>query len=74
MNSYDALDVRFLDAADPPTIISPGERLANPGVYSLIVGPSRSAIAAAAGRAAASRATVAALDPRGRPAAYEVVP
>ena len=74
INDYDAFDVRFLDWNDPPTIIDPGTRLADPSVYSLIVATSKSDIAMAAGNAAAERATVAATDLTGRPAVWTVVP
>ena len=74
IDDYDAYDVRFLDAADPPTIVAPGTRLANVSVYSLIVAATRADIATAAGAAAAARAIAVSSDPRGAPVAWEVVP
>src|SRR5207253_9154939 len=74
IDDFDAVDVRFLDAPDPPTIVNPGLRLVNPLVYSLIVAPTRAGIADATNSATAGRASVAASDPRGVPAVWEVTP
>ena len=71
---YDALDIRFLDAADPPTIVDPTQHIANAAVFSLIVAPTRADIARAAGSSIAARATAEAVDPRGNPVVWEVVP
>jgi hypothetical protein len=71
---YDALDIRFLDAADPPTIVDPTQHIANAAVFSLIVAPSRADIARTAGPSFAIRATAVAVDPRGNPVVWEVVP
>ena len=74
IDAYSAYDVTFHDAPDPPTIIAPGTRIANPSVYSLIVAPTRADLAAATGPAIAARAGAVGSDPRGNPVAYEVVP
>jgi hypothetical protein len=74
INDYDAYDVRFLDAANPPTIVSPSQHLSNPRVYSLLVASSRADIAAATDAATAARASVAGVDVRGQPVVWEVVP
>ena len=71
---YDALDIRFLDAADPPTIVDPTQHIANAAVFSLIVAPTRADIARTAGSSIAARATAEAVDPRGNPVVWEVVP
>ena len=71
---YDALDVRFLDAADPPTIVNPAQHIANAAVFSLIVAPTRADIAHSVGPSFAARARAAAVDPRGKPVVWEVVP
>ena len=71
---YDALDIRFLDADNPPTIVDPTQHIPNAAVFSLIVAPSRADIARAAGPSFAARATAAAVDPRGNPVVWEVVP
>ncbi len=74
VDGYNSQDVQFLDAADPPAIVSPGQRIADPAVYSLLVAPTRADIAAATDAATASRATVAAYDPGGDPVVWVVVP
>jgi hypothetical protein len=74
LDSYDAMDVQFLDAGRLPTIVAPMTRIANPAVFSLIVAPSRADIAAAVGSGVAAEANVAATDPEGNPVVFEVVP
>jgi len=74
LDSYDAMDVQFLDAGRLPTIVAPMTRVANPAVYTLIVAPSRADIAAAAGSGIAAEAQVDATDPQGNPVVFEVVP
>jgi len=74
VDAYNALDISFLDAGNLPTMLEPNQRLINPAVYSLIVAPSRSLIAAATDEATAARATPASLDPQGNPVVYVVVP
>jgi hypothetical protein len=74
VDAYSAFDVRFLDTADPPTIVEPGKRLADPAVYTLIVAPSRADIAGATDAATAARAGIVARDPHGRPVVFEVMP
>jgi 4-amino-4-deoxy-L-arabinose transferase-like glycosyltransferase len=74
LDSYDAMDVQFLDAGRVPTIIQPMRAVGNPAVYSLIVAPSLADITAAVGAPIAADARVVATDPSGTPVAYEVVP
>ena len=74
IDSYDAVDVRFLDAGALPTLVEPGQRLAHPGVYRLVVARSREDIAAATDTATAARARIVATDPSGRPTVWEVIP
>jgi 4-amino-4-deoxy-L-arabinose transferase-like glycosyltransferase len=74
LDSYDAMDVQFLDAGRVPTIIQPMREVGNPAVYSLVVAPSLADITAAVGAQLAAEARVAATDPTGTPVAYEVVP
>ena len=74
VDGYSAFDVRFLDAGDLPTIVEPGEHIADPAVYARIVAPSRGDIARATDAATAARASIAARDPQGRPVVFEVVP
>ena len=74
VNDFDALDVRFLDAHDPPATVAPGTRLTNPAVYSLIVATSRTDIATATDSATAARASIVARDPQGHPVVWEVAP
>ena len=74
LDSYDAMDVQFLDAGRLPTIVAPMTRIANAAVYTLIVAPSRADIAAAVGSGIAAEAQVGATDPQGNPVVFEVVP
>jgi hypothetical protein len=74
LDSYDAMDVQFLDAGRLPTIVAPMTRIANPAVYTMIVAPSRADISAAVGAGIAGEAQVAATDPDGNPVVFEVVP
>jgi hypothetical protein len=74
IDSYNALDVQFLDAGNMPTIQPPGRPLAHPRLYTLIVGLSRADIASVTDRGTANRATVVASDPFGNPSVWEVVP
>ena len=74
VNDFDGFVVRFLDAHDPPAMVVPGRRLSNPSVYSLIVATNRADIASATDAATAARASVAARDPAGAPAVWEVAP
>ena len=74
LDSYDAMDVQFLDAGRVPTIVAPMTRIANPAVYSLIVAPSRADIAAAVVAGIAAEARVGATDPYGNPVVFDVVP
>ncbi|HUZ69391.1 MAG TPA: glycosyltransferase family 39 protein [Candidatus Saccharimonadales bacterium] len=74
LDSYDAMDVQFLDAGRVPTIIEPMRSVGNPAVYTLVVAPSVADIAAAVGAPLAAEAHVVATDPSGTPVAFEVVP
>ena len=74
IDSYDAYDVRFLDAAELPAIVDPGTHLRNPSVYSLIVAATRGDIVAATDAATAARAMPFGTTPAGQPAGWEVVP
>jgi hypothetical protein len=74
LDSYDAMDIQFLDAGRLPTIVAPMTRIANPAVYTLIVAPSRADIAAAVGSGISGEAQAGATDPEGNPVVYEVVP
>ena len=74
LDSYDAMDVQFLDAGRLPTIVAPMTRIRNAAVYSLIVAPSRADIAAAVGSGIAADARVGATDPQGNPVVFDVVP
>jgi len=74
LDSYDAMDVEFLDAGRLPTIVAPMTKVTNPAVYTLIVAPSRADIAAAVGSNIAAEARVGTTDPYGNPVVFEVVP
>lgn len=74
LDDYAAQDIRFLDAANPPTVIRPGIPLSRPELYSRIVALNRQDIAVAAGENVAQRATVYARNPAGQPAVWVVTP
>jgi hypothetical protein len=74
LDTYDAMDVKFLDAGRLPTIVAPMTRITNAAVYTLIIAPSRADIAAAAGSGIAAEAKVGATDPQGNAVVFEVVP
>jgi 4-amino-4-deoxy-L-arabinose transferase-like glycosyltransferase len=74
LDAYNALDLRFLDGGNLPTMLEPNQRLINPAVYSLIVAPSRNLIAAATDVATAARATAASVDPHGNAVVFVVMP
>lgn len=74
IDGYNAFDVRFLDVDNLPTLATPGTRLHNAGVYSLVVALNQSDIERATDAATAARAQVVARDPQGQAAVWEVVP
>ncbi len=74
LDSYDAMDVQFLDAGRLPTIIEPMTKVENAAVYSFVVAPTRADISAAVGPGIAGQARVIAVDPYGNPVVFGVVP
>jgi len=73
-DDYSVLDVQFLDADHPPTVVSPGTRIADPRRFALVVAASRHDLARALGATVAQRAVAAAFDPAGQPVVFTVVP
>ena len=73
VDDYSVFDIQFLDAHDPPTVISPNQRIAT-GRFTRIVAPSRADLRRAVGPTLAAQATVTAVDPAGHPVVLEVTP
>lgn len=71
VDDYSSTVIRFLDASDLPTIISPGERIAAPERFETVLALSRADIAHALGQDAADSARAVALDPTGRATVFE---
>ncbi len=74
LDDYAATAVRFLDAADPPAVLAPGTRVADPAAYRAVFACSRAALASALGPAAAASASIVARDPVGRPRVWAASP
>jgi len=74
VDDYSVLDVQFLDDAHPPTWITPGARIRDPGRFALVVAPTRHDLSVALGPTVAGRARPVAFDPAGKPVVWTVVP
>jgi len=70
LDAYSATVIRFLDAADLPTIVEPGAPIASAGRFDLVLALSRDDIERALGRDAAASARAVAHDPLGRPTVF----
>jgi hypothetical protein len=68
------MDVWFLDYAQSPTIVQPGDRIANPQAFSRIVAATRQDLVAAVGETAAQAAKPAAWDLSGNPSVWVLTP
>lgn len=68
------MEVEFLFWADPPTIVDPTARIADPAAYTTIVAMYRADLANVLGPEFAARARPIAWDPSGKPAAWAVTP
>jgi hypothetical protein len=73
-DDYSAAVIRFLDADNLPTIVSPSTRIARPAVYSQVLGESHDSLSRATDSATAQRAMVVAVDTGGQPQVWAVVP
>jgi len=74
VDSFNAFDVRFLDASSMPTIIDPASHLDHAERFERIVARDRDQLARVAGPELAGRAAVAARDVAGRPVVWAVSP
>jgi 4-amino-4-deoxy-L-arabinose transferase-like glycosyltransferase len=74
INGYSAMDVLFIDADRPPVIFSPGTKIENPKLYTLIVGINRTELATAVGPELAKKIVAVSWDPNGKPVVWDVVP
>jgi 4-amino-4-deoxy-L-arabinose transferase-like glycosyltransferase len=73
-DSYSAMTVQFLDAANPPVILDPHTPIADPGAHSIYFALSLEDIRSALGPTAANRAQAVAWDPSGKPSVWAVAP
>jgi 4-amino-4-deoxy-L-arabinose transferase-like glycosyltransferase len=71
-DDYSAGVVRFLDLSDLPTIVPPGERIAAPGRFHVVLALRRSDIERALGPSVTASARVVARDPTGRASVWAV--
>ena len=74
LDNYSAMDVQFLDSANLPTIVAPGNKIDHVAAYSMIVARSKADISSVAGGDIANRAIVSASSPDGSPTVYTVAP
>jgi 4-amino-4-deoxy-L-arabinose transferase-like glycosyltransferase len=74
IDDYSALDVRFIDYAQPPAIVEPGTVISNPKAYRLILSHNRDDLARAVGPELAARIVAVSWDPSGNPVVWEVAP
>jgi hypothetical protein len=74
VDQFQMMDVWFLDYAQSPTIVQPGDRIANPQAFSRIVAASRQDLIAAVGETAAQAAEPAAWDLSGNPSVWVLTP
>lgn len=74
VDSYSAMDIQFLDWADPPAILEPGQRVADPSAYRTIAAMNPADLATALDPELAARAEPVAWDPSGEPVVWAVTP
>jgi hypothetical protein len=74
VDQFQMMDVWFLDYAQSPTIVQPGDRIANPQGFSRIVAATRKDLIAAVGETAAQAAEPAAWDLSGNPSVWVLTP
>ena len=74
VGDYQAMDVEFLDYAQPPAIIRPGARIPNPAGFSRIVATTRGDLVAAVGSTASAGAKAVAWDLSGKPVVWVLTP
>ncbi|MGD0123096.1 MAG: hypothetical protein ABSC46_11115 [Candidatus Limnocylindrales bacterium] len=74
IDSYSAMEIQFLYWADPPAIVDPMARIADPSAYKTIVALKPADLATALGPELAARAAPVAWDPSGKPVVWAVTP
>ena len=74
IDSYPATNIEFLQWANPPTIVSPGTRIANPAAYASIIALRPGDLTSALGDEIGGRAQPVAWDPSGNPVVWAVAP
>ena len=74
IDSYSAMEVEFLYWANPPAIVDPLDKIADPTAYKTIVAMWRGDLSAVLGPELAARAEPVAWDPLGRAVAWAVSP
>ena len=73
-DSYESVDVLFLDESSEPALLSPGVLIDNPGQYAEIVGLSQEALAGVVGTEQAQAAVAVAWNPHGQPSVWAYRP
>ena len=74
IDSYSAMEVEFLYWSNPPDIVDPTARIADPSAYRTIVALSRAALTNSLGIELGNRAVPVAWDPSGKPVVWAVTP
>jgi 4-amino-4-deoxy-L-arabinose transferase-like glycosyltransferase len=74
IDSYSAMEVEFLYWSNPPDIVDPTARIADPSAYRTIVALSRAALTNSLGIELGDRAVPVAWDPSGQPVVWAVTP
>ena len=74
IDSYSAMEIEFLYWADPPAIVDPTARIADPTAYRTVVAMNQADLANVLGPELAARAVPIAWDPGGKPAVWAVTP
>jgi 4-amino-4-deoxy-L-arabinose transferase-like glycosyltransferase len=74
LDDYSAMDVEFLDAAEPVTIYEPGSRVADPAAHPIYLALDLEDLTSTLGAQAAARAQPVAWDPTGKPVVWAATP
>ena len=74
IDSFSAMNIQLTYWPDPPALLAPGDRIANPAQYRTIVGLNQADLASSLGPVLAARAVPIAWDPAGKPSVWAVAP
>ena len=74
IDSFSAMNIQLTYWPDPPALLAPGDRIANPAQYRTIVGLNQADLASSLGPVLAARAVPIAWDPAGKPSVWAVTP